>query len=129
MTDIPNRVYLAGPMSGIAAYNFPLFFEITKLLRDQGYDVFNPAENDDGGEIQSRAYYMRIDIPALMATEAVVVLPGWQESRGASLEVWLALDLDMPVYRYEITDGGIKLHRMSDFEHFRLPWRDCEKLR
>ena len=122
MTDIPNRIYLAGPMSGIAAYNFPQFFEITKLLRDLGYDVFNPAENDDGGEIQSRAFYMRIDIPALMASEAVVVLPGWQESRGASLEVWLAIDLDMPVYRYEITECGIKLHRMSDFEHFRLPF-------
>jgi len=122
MTDFPHRLYVAGPMSGIAEHNYPQFCEITKLLRDQGYEVFNPAENNDGDVSQRRAFYMRIDIPALMACEAVVVLPGWQESRGANLEVWIAVDTDMPVYRYEIADGRITLHRMLDFGHFRLPF-------
>ncbi len=122
MTGVPQRLYVAGPMSGISEHNYPQFREIAKLLRDQGYEVFNPAENNDGGVSQGRAFYMRIDIPALMASEAVVVLPGWQESRGANLEVWVAIDLDMPVYRYEITDGGITLHRILDFGHFRLPF-------
>lgn len=124
MSDVPHQLYVAGPMSGIPEYNFPQFHEITRLLRDQGYAVFNPAENNDGGAVQSRAFYMRIDIPALMASQAVVVLPGWQESRGASLEVWTAIDLDMPVYRYEITDRKITLHRLEEFKHFRLPFAD-----
>ena len=109
-------------MSGIPEHNYPQFCEIAKLLRDQGYEVFNPAENNDGGVSQGRAFYMRIDIPALMASEAVVVLPGWRESRGANLEVWVAIDLDMPVYRHEVTDGRIMLHRMWDFGHFCLPF-------
>lgn len=122
MPDIPKRLYLAGPMTGYPEYNFPLFNRAAKLLRELGYDVFNPAENTDNGEIQSLAYYMRLDIPALLASEAVVLLPDWQQSRGANLEVWIALDLDMPVYRAEIQDDRITPHLMENLELPCLPF-------
>lgn len=127
MQQIPKRLYLAGPMAGRAEHNFPLFNQIARLLRDKGYHVFNPAENNDGGVRRPRAFYMRLDIPALLASQAMVLLPGWQESRGASLEVWLASDLDLPIYRYEILNGDITLHRLTDLGPFRLPFSGCTR--
>lgn len=109
-------------MSGIPEHNVPLFNRIAGLLREQGYVVFDPAENDDGGEVRTRAFYMRLDIPALLASNAIVLLPGWQTSRGASLEVWIAVDLDMPVYRYDIYDGEIILERVEAPTMDRLPF-------
>ncbi len=123
VTDLPKRLYLAGPMAGIAEHNFPLFHKVARWLRGQGYEVFNPAENKDGNVRQPRSFYMRIDIPALMASDAVVLLPGWQESRGASLEVWIALDLDLPICEYEPGDGMPVLERIERLDVSRLPFR------
>lgn len=121
MGDVPNRLYLAGPMSGFPQHNFPLFHRVAAHLRAHGHDVFNPAENKDGGSPQSRAFYMRLDIPALIASEAVVTLPGWQRSRGASLEVWLALDLGMPIYQCIDAHGSFTLEPMQELDLRTLP--------
>ena len=39
-------LYLAGPMRGIAFYNFPMFDRVAAALRDVGYEVINPADED-----------------------------------------------------------------------------------
>ena len=121
MTDRLLRLYLAGPMVGVPEHNFPLFNRVAAELRAAGHQVFNPAENDDGGVRRPRAFYMRLDVPALLASEAVVVLSGWQRSRGANLEVWLALDLGMPIYRFVEINGGGALEHLANLELHRLP--------
>jgi len=95
---------------------------VAEQLRAQEFAVFNPAENDDGGVRHSRAFYMRLDIPALMASDGVVVLPGWERSRGASLEVWIALDLDLPVFRCADVGGLLKLQRIESIGPPMLPF-------
>jgi len=117
-----RRLYLAGPMAGHADHNFALFNRVARLLRDQGYQVFNPAENKDGGVRRSRAFYMRRDLPALMESDEVVVLPGWEQSRGASLEVWMAIDLDLPVYQYSEVGETVELERVEGLQPGALPF-------
>lgn len=90
-------LYLAGPMSGLPDFNFPAFHAAAARLRAQGYVVINPAELDDGDTSHSWDYYMRRDIPMLLTAQAVAVLPGWEQSRGATLEVTIARALGMPV--------------------------------
>lgn len=91
------RLYLAGPMTGIEAFNFPAFNAAAGHLRDLGHDVINPAENDGGDASQSWAYYIRQDIGHVLSVEAIAVLPGWQKSRGATLEVTIARALELPI--------------------------------
>lgn len=99
--DLP-RVYVAGPMSGIAEYNFPAFHCLSTELRVEGYPVVNPAELAlDAGPPGSQPwdFYMRVDLAALLECDAVCVLPGWERSKGASLEVHVARALEMPVFQ------------------------------
>lgn len=91
------KLYLAGPMTGLPEFNFPAFRERAAALRAQGHEVLNPAELDDGDTSQAWDYYMRRDLALLLECEAVAVLPRWQRSRGASLEVHVARTLGMPV--------------------------------
>ncbi len=122
MDQTVRRLYLAGPMSGYAEHNFPLFNRVARLLRGQCYEVFNPAENKDGDTRQPRSFYMWLDIPALLESECIVFLPGWERSRGANLEVWLAIDLGLPIYECEHTEGTVRLDQLDMLEVGCLPF-------
>ncbi|UFQ02213.1 DUF4406 domain-containing protein [Pseudomonas fitomaticsae] len=91
-----NRLYLAGPMTGFEDFNFPAFNKMAAELRAQGYVVENPAEHGvvDGADW---ADYMAYDLTRLGLCGQVAVLPGWENSKGARLEVHIARELGMPV--------------------------------
>ncbi len=93
------KVYLSGPMTGLADYNYPAFNAVAQRLRGLGYHVINPAENFGGRPDHpgGRSAYMRLDIGHVLDVDAVAVLPGWEKSRGARLEVAVALELGLPV--------------------------------
>lgn len=97
-----NRVYLAGPMTGYAEFNFPAFNAEADRLRATGLEVVNPAEHGivDGAEWCD---YLRYDIAQLSRCEAIHFLPGWQESKGARLEHSIAVSLGM---RMSFADGA-----------------------
>ena len=89
-----NRIYLAGPMSGLPLYNYPAFNAAAAQLRVMGYHVENPAENP---EQPSWAHYMRLAIGQLVTCDTVVLLPGWRKSKGARVERWLAKLLQIEI--------------------------------
>ena len=88
--------YISGPMSGYPEYNRSQFTIAAKMLRERGYEVCNPIELDESPDL-AWSDYLRKDIRALMDCTGVITLPGWQESRGASLEVHIAHALGMTV--------------------------------
>ncbi len=85
-------------MTGLPDYNYPTFNRWAETLRRNGYEVVNPAENHEGRTDLPLADYFKIDLPQVCEVDAVVVLPGWEKSKGASLEVALARHLGKPVY-------------------------------
>jgi len=91
------RYYIAGPMTAMPEWNFPAFHEAALRLRLLGHEVVNPADNDNGDTSHPREHYMRQDIGHVLSVEGVAVLPGWQRSRGAKLEVLLAIELGLPI--------------------------------
>lgn len=90
-----RRIYLAGPMTGLPQFNFPAFHEAAARLRAAGWRVVNPAENFGGRTDLPQQSYMRADVVMLAQCEAIAMLPGWQESRGAQLEYLLARELGL----------------------------------
>jgi len=91
-----RRLYVAGPMTGLPALNFPAFHAEAARLRALGFDVVNPAEiNTDPGVPWAKC--MRDDIRELVMCDGIVLLPGWQQSRGANLEHDIAFRLEMDV--------------------------------
>lgn len=88
------RWYIAGPMTGYPDLNFPAFNAKAAELRAKGYEVENPAEiNAD--PTAEWVECMRADIARLVTCEVIVMLPGWKNSRGATLEHHIAQALGM----------------------------------
>lgn len=96
-----TTLYVAGPMSGYPGYNYPAFDEAARRLRLAGFSVLNPAEID--ADDYPRAgeppwdWYMRKALDMVLDADAIAVLPGWECSRGARLEVDVAHALQVPV--------------------------------
>ena len=100
------RLYISGPMRGIPDNNSPAFDAAAKLLRSVGYEVVNPAEISRGmakrrgvslSEISDKEYIL-VDLVAVAECDAIVLLDGWESSRGAAVEIALAKYLQLPIY-------------------------------
>lgn len=116
------KLYVAGPMTGIPSFNFPTFDAAAAELRAAGYDVVSPAEMDDpdtraaamaspdgapgtgssNGETWGDFLARDVKLIADGGIEGIVVLPGWERSRGARLETFVGHALcGLPVYRFK----------------------------
>jgi hypothetical protein len=85
-------------MTGKPDLNFPAFKDKARELRESGDIVVNPAELNVGVEGAPWQYYMRADISALVTKcDAIHMLPGWWQSKGARLEWYIATQLGMRI--------------------------------
>ena len=92
-----EKLYIAGGMTGLPELNFPAFHAEAARLRTLGFDVVSPAEiNTDPNAAWAKC--MRDDIKELVTCDAIVLLPGWEKSRGANLEFHIAERLEMAVH-------------------------------
>ena len=105
------KVYLAGPMTGLPDFNMPAFHAAADRLRHNGWDVVNPAEHFDGRTDLPRDMYLRADLAELVKCNAIAFLPGWQDSRGATMEYFVACELGMTALDAE---SGEPLDGMPD---------------
>jgi hypothetical protein len=124
------KLYIAGPMSNIPQYNIPAFTEAAATLRAQGMNIISPAEEDSdtikkealaskdgkmvngkiGGETWADILARDVKIVADLV-DGVALLPNWQRSRGAKLEVIVALLTGKPIYEYHTGAGITELSR------------------
>ena len=112
------KVYLAGPMRGIPEFNFPAFHKAAAMLREARYTVFNPAERDEAAhgkgvnasptgdlkDIAHTGFSLREALAAdtefiCKEADAIALLPGWENSKGARAELALAEALGLEVIR------------------------------
>jgi hypothetical protein len=95
-----NKLYLSGPMTGIANYNHELFDRVAAEFRHVGFEVCSPAEFFDGDITRERDEYMREAFKYLLEADTVVILPGWESSKGARLEIMIAQELGLNLVEY-----------------------------
>lgn len=111
------RVYIAGPMTGRALFNFPAFDYAAAQWKAAGWEVVSPAdltraywrehfseefdpENTDprivaGGDIYRE--FLRHDIAAIAHCDVIALLPGWEKSSGVAKELAVARLLALDV--------------------------------
>ena len=96
------RAYISGPISlGDTATaedierNKESFRMTARYLENAGDVPLSPLVNEGVGKTWNE--YMRLDIALLMTADKIVMLPGWEHSRGARIEHDLAVALDMQV--------------------------------
>ena len=116
-TTETRSVYIAGPMTGVEEFNYPLFNLVAATLREWEFDVVNPAElqhNKDAEETgveATRAEYMVLDLPHVIACDVLVLLPGWETSTGTNIELLVALACGLDVWElvqdYEDSDSAV----------------------
>ena len=108
------KIYIAGPMRGIAEFNFPAFHAAASRLRCEGHEVFNPAERDNerhgidiskgnttGSEeiaAKQHGFSLRVALAEdadyiCRHADAIALLPGWENSKGANAELDLYVAL------------------------------------
>lgn len=100
------KIYISGKITGVPDDNKPKFAAAEAALIAQGHEVINPHKVLAFDPIYTWENYMIADIKALVDCDKVVVLDDWQDSRGALVEVELALHLGIPVRTFD-TDAAI----------------------
>lgn len=110
LEGLQKRCYVSGPMTGLPELNFPTFHAAAERLQAAGWDVVNPATLNATGTDWDTC--MRVDICELMRCSVVFALPGWTKSRGAPIEIDLAINL------------GMKVLYLHDYEGKQIPTPD-----
>lgn len=104
-------LYVAGPMTGIEEFNYPAFRTASAALEHAGYTAKCPTSlggvpdttgltgNETPEQIgfdprNAFSIYTRV---ITREADAVAALPGWENSRGATAEVGLAVAIGLPV--------------------------------
>lgn len=93
-------LYVAGPMTGLPDFNYRAFHDAAAQLRVLGYDVENPAENKpvgpDGEPVATWLAFMRMSLIQIAKSDGIALLPGWENSKGARLELHICGELGLP---------------------------------
>ena len=91
-----DKVYISGRISGIVKDAPELFQTAEDLLTMKGYDVVNPMKLPHK-HAQTWEDYMREDIAALCQCNAIYMLKNWSDSRGATIERTIAIQLGLDI--------------------------------
>jgi len=100
------KTYISGPMTGIENYNKQAFYRAETIIKNRGDIPVNPARTDIGNTSgmtneQTWQAYMKSDIKILMDCDGIYMLKGWESSRGALIELSLAIRMGLSV-EYEM---------------------------
>lgn len=92
-----KTIYISGKVTGTDDY-VKRFAKIESRLKLQGWRVVNPVKKcrhfPKGTKWET---YMRHNIRLLTRCDAIYLLRGWRQSRGAVIEQRLAVDLGLTI--------------------------------
>lgn len=95
------KIYISGKISGTdLTETRKRFASVAKAMKRIGVEPVNPLENGLS-EHDSWEAHMLKDIADLLQCKAIYMLQGWQDSKGACIEHYIATKIGMPIM-YEI---------------------------
>jgi hypothetical protein len=106
-------------MSGRPSFNYPLFDSVGAELRGRGWDIVSPAEMDDeatrkeamastdgvlvGGTCNGETWgdFLARDVKLIADhVRGIILLPEWEQSKGARLECFVAVGCGHDLYEW-----------------------------
>lgn len=103
----PKKVYLSGPITSLPLEDaWAMFLRSEKHLRRYGYSVVNPMNNGLSPD-SSWEEHMRKDIALLLDCDYICLLPNYRQSKGAMLELSIAIALQMTVINHSDDDPHV----------------------
>lgn len=96
-------VFISGPMTGLPNYNRTAFICAEAKLSEMGHTVLNPANHIPihDPEAIPHSGYIEICKAMIDRCEAIVQLPGWEDSIGANMERIYAVKHHLDVLDYD----------------------------
>lgn len=92
------RIYISGAITGTDDY-MDRFAKVEKRLTKEGHTVYNPAHaNSYMPEGTTYEQYMKLSFCLLEMAEAIYMLKGWENSKGANREYGYALGRGMEIF-------------------------------
>ena len=107
------RIYIAGPITGHESTTKGRFDAAAREIRKRGRNPVNPYYIGWTFEGGTHTEYMSVCIPLLELADAILMLEGWEESRGARAEYHHARAYHMPVYLSSADIPNMKQRRKS----------------
>jgi len=106
------RIYLSGPISGLPELNRPAFHAEAVRLRALGYCVVNPADiNPELNKPWEEC--LRADLIEMLGCDAIALLPGWQQSKGAHLELHVAHRVGIEILNAAEIQAPANTHKVT----------------
>ena len=97
-----GRVYISGPITGVINY-MSRFKAAAEKIKSKGWMYVNPAYNCITAPEASHDQYMHICLAQMDICDAVMMLEGWENSKGAKIEHEYAIQNGMLImYEHEI---------------------------
>lgn len=114
-----KKVYISGKITGVIDFNRKKFEDAEARLRERGYIPINPHKVLPFSNTRTWNDYMKADIKALMDCDMIAVLDDWKQSKGALIEVKLALSVGLPMmcaHTFEMLEceDATKMKRISN---------------
>lgn len=145
-----GKIYVAGPMRGIKYFNFPSFDMAKRKLTIEGWEVVSPADLDrevgfdvkslpedyDWRDLGSIGFDLSKavdrDVDAIKKCQAIYMLDGWENSKGATAEKalaeWLGLEVlyqTAPALAVALKDGDTIANEAGGKQSFIAARFDC----
>lgn len=95
------KVYLCGPMTGLPNYNMDEFDRFKIVWEERGHHVFSPAgisRTVGEGKVWDNVQLMQMCMACVFAADSIVLLPGWENSKGSAAEIALSQFLGKGFY-------------------------------
>lgn len=109
------RFYIAGPITHDPDYKGK-FAAVERVLKRNGFETANPANSGAPEEAPYRDYIDR-GLHMLMRCDAICMLPGYERSHGAMLELKYAETVDIPrIYAEQDLTGAWHVFGLSEFK-------------
>lgn len=95
------KIYISGKISDTnLTETRKRFAAVAKAIKRLGVEPVNPLENGLSEQDTWEAHIVK-DIATLLQCKAIYMLQDWQESKGARIEHYIAIETGLPIM-YEI---------------------------